>query len=144
MPEINSLFPVKLCTDAAVAPYRLFLNGRHTLFPKGQREVLIHSVLHFMNDPDDAVDGIEVRKIQLKDKFCLGKGQLGYVINQNAGDVVITTVATVYIVKPCFRTEQAAIHNMNEAADGQNVRSGIVVVPDAATQLFRTTIQGGL
>jgi len=58
-----------------------------------------------MDDPDDTVYGISMRKIQLKDKFCLGQGQLGYVINQNTGNVFITTVAAVYIVTPCFRTE---------------------------------------
>jgi hypothetical protein len=144
MPEINSLSPVKPSSDAAVAPEHLFLNGRQALFPKGQREIFIHTVLHFMDDPDDAVDGIAVSKIKLKDKFCLGQRQLGHVINQNAGNVVVTTVAAVYIVTPCFRTKQAAIHNMDEAADGQNIRRGIFVVPDAATQVFCASIQGGL
>ena len=144
VPRIRSLFPIKFNTDAAVAPYRLFLNGRQVLSSKGQREIFIHSVLHFTDDPDDAVDSIAVSKIKLKDKFCLGQGQLGHVINQNAGNVVITTVAAIYIVTPCFRAEKAAIYNMDEAADGQNIRRGIVVVPDAATQVFCASIQGGL
>jgi len=140
MPETSSLFPLKLCTDAAVAPYRLFLNRWQILFPKGQGEIFIHSLFHFMDDPDDAVDSIAVSKIKLKDKFCLGQGQLGHVINQNAWNVVVTAVAALYIVTPCFRTKKAAIHNMDEAADGQNIRRGIVVVPDAATQVFCASI----
>ena len=97
-----------------------------------------------MDDPYGAVDGVAVSKIKLKDKFCLGQGQLGHVVNQNAGNVVITTVAAVYIVAPCFRTKQAAIHNMDEAADGQNIRRGIFVVPDAAPQVICAATQGSL